>query len=173
MTASGAELIRRMAGGDRDAFARFYDRYAPLVTSLVQRIVRSAGWHRYELAGDQLALAASPQPQRSSPGPAQGGQGAANPAQWGNDFELVVTFEINRPGDTGGRYRRPYVVVWVEDRAGRQVRTVSLWLSTGGAAPYPWLPDLKRWHQTEQSRSKDDKTDLVGTIARPTRPPTS
>ena len=40
MTASGAELIRRMAGGDRDAFARFYDRYAPLVTSLVQRIVR-------------------------------------------------------------------------------------------------------------------------------------
>jgi RNA polymerase sigma-70 factor (ECF subfamily) len=29
-----------MAGGDRDAFARFYDRYAPLVFPLILRIVR-------------------------------------------------------------------------------------------------------------------------------------
>ena len=37
---AGEELIRRMAAGDRDAFARFYDRYAPLVFPLVLRIVR-------------------------------------------------------------------------------------------------------------------------------------
>src|SRR5712691_1979843 len=38
MTGSGAELIRQMVAGDREAFARFYDRYAPLVFPLIQRI---------------------------------------------------------------------------------------------------------------------------------------
>lgn len=40
---AGAELIRRMASGDRDAFARFYDRYASLVYPLIVRIVRGRG----------------------------------------------------------------------------------------------------------------------------------
>ena len=38
----GAELIRRMAEGDRDAFARFYDRHARQVYPLILRIVRDA-----------------------------------------------------------------------------------------------------------------------------------
>jgi len=40
MATVGEELVRRMAGGDGDAFARFYDRYAPLVYPLILRIVR-------------------------------------------------------------------------------------------------------------------------------------
>ncbi len=40
MSTLGTDLIRRMASGDRDAFARFYDRYAPLAYPLVVRIVR-------------------------------------------------------------------------------------------------------------------------------------
>ena len=40
MSTAGTELVRAMAAGDRDAFARFYDRYAPLVFPLVLRIVR-------------------------------------------------------------------------------------------------------------------------------------
>src|SRR2546430_12632314 len=40
MTGSGAELIRQMVAGDREAFARFYDRYAPLVFPLIHRILR-------------------------------------------------------------------------------------------------------------------------------------
>jgi RNA polymerase sigma-70 factor (ECF subfamily) len=40
MTTAGMDLIRRMAAGDRDAFAGFYDRYAPLALPLVRRIVR-------------------------------------------------------------------------------------------------------------------------------------
>src|SRR5215831_7313028 len=40
MPTAGAELIRAMAAGDRDAFARFYDRYSPLVFPLILRIVR-------------------------------------------------------------------------------------------------------------------------------------
>src|SRR5881296_633208 len=39
MGTPGEDLIRAMAAGDRDAFARFYDRYAPLVFPLVLRIV--------------------------------------------------------------------------------------------------------------------------------------
>jgi RNA polymerase sigma-70 factor (ECF subfamily) len=40
MTAAGEDLIRAMATGDRDAFARFYDRCAPLAYSIILRIVR-------------------------------------------------------------------------------------------------------------------------------------
>lgn len=37
---TGAALIRRMAEGDRDAFARFYDHHARQVYPLILRIVR-------------------------------------------------------------------------------------------------------------------------------------
>jgi RNA polymerase sigma-70 factor, ECF subfamily len=40
MTTAGEDFIRRMAAGDREAFARFYDRYAPLVFPLILRLVR-------------------------------------------------------------------------------------------------------------------------------------
>jgi RNA polymerase sigma-70 factor (ECF subfamily) len=40
MANSGADLIKGMATGDREAFARFYDRYAPLVFPLILKIVR-------------------------------------------------------------------------------------------------------------------------------------
>ncbi len=40
MTTAGADLIRAMAAGDRDAFARFYDRYAALAYSVILRVVR-------------------------------------------------------------------------------------------------------------------------------------
>src|SRR5919197_6164311 len=38
--ATGGELIRGMAMGNRDAFSGFYDRYAPLVYPLILRVVR-------------------------------------------------------------------------------------------------------------------------------------
>jgi RNA polymerase sigma-70 factor (ECF subfamily) len=41
MATDGEMLIRRIAAGDREAFARFYDRYAPLALSLVTRIVHA------------------------------------------------------------------------------------------------------------------------------------
>jgi len=42
MPTDGVELIRRMTGGDRDAFAEFYDAYAPLAFGLIRRILRDA-----------------------------------------------------------------------------------------------------------------------------------
>jgi len=40
MATIGADLVRQMAAGDREAFAVFYDRYAPVVFPLILRIVR-------------------------------------------------------------------------------------------------------------------------------------
>src|SRR5882724_9367800 len=40
MATAGADLIRQMAAGDRQAFALFYDRHAPVVFPLILRIVR-------------------------------------------------------------------------------------------------------------------------------------
>ena len=37
--ANGADLIHQMAEGDAEAFARFYDRYAPLIYPLILRIL--------------------------------------------------------------------------------------------------------------------------------------
>lgn len=39
MPGDGVDLIRRMAGGDRDAFARFYDAYAPLAFGVIRRLL--------------------------------------------------------------------------------------------------------------------------------------
>jgi RNA polymerase sigma-70 factor, ECF subfamily len=39
MSNGGADLIHQMAEGDGEAFARFYDRYAPLVYPLILRIL--------------------------------------------------------------------------------------------------------------------------------------
>ena len=42
----------------------------------------------------------------------------------------------------------------------------------GGAGPFQWLPDLKRWYKSRhRTASSRDKKDMFFTIARPTRPP--
>jgi RNA polymerase sigma-70 factor (ECF subfamily) len=39
MATPGTDLVRRMAGGDREAFAAFYDAYSPLAFGLIRRVV--------------------------------------------------------------------------------------------------------------------------------------
>ena len=106
--------------------------------------------------------AAEPRTETSA---AQLAQGAA--ASWSRDFELVVDFEINQPEGEGRRYRRPYVAIWVENKEGFPIRNLTLWVSMGGAGPFQWLPDLKRWYRADQARKQVEKKDLVFT----TRPP--
>ena len=137
------------------------------------RTTRSEGWHRYERPRPGW-LASGDEPRASAP---RAGAKSDDPAKteekgtpW-KDFEVVVNFEINRPETEGGRYRRPYVVVWVEDKDGKSVRTVSLWVSMGGAGPFQWMPDLKRWYAADEERKRRDQTELFFTIARPTRQP--
>ncbi len=87
------------------------------------------------------------------------------------DFELIVNLEINHPQAEKGRYRRPYVAIWVEDSEGKAVRTLALWVSMGGSGPFQWLPDLKQWFKSEEERKVAEKQDIFFTVARPTRLP--
>lgn len=43
LPAAEIELLRRIAQGDRDAFARFYDQFAPLAFGLIRRILPQGG----------------------------------------------------------------------------------------------------------------------------------
>jgi thiamine biosynthesis lipoprotein ApbE len=139
------------------------------------RQTRSPGWHRYERPlAPLLALADEPKSERSAPAKSESKTAAEKPAPakaWEKDFELAVDFEIASPEAQGRRYRRPYVAVWVEDKAGKPVRTLILWVSLGGAGPEKWLPDLRRWHRGDVERRQDpNEKDFVYTIARSTRP---
>ena len=133
-----------------------------LIVTADGRVVRSEGWHRLERQRPALALADGPEAKKEA-------VPAANP--WAHEFELAIDFEINRPEAASGRYRRPYVAVWVEDKNGFPVRALALWVSFGGAGPYQWLPDLKHWYRSDKARRVVDKTNMIDTIARPTRPP--
>jgi thiamine biosynthesis lipoprotein ApbE len=172
-TASATVIAERSA--DADALATICNVLAPgdalrlvntlpgvecLIVTTDGRVARSEGWHRYET------------PRSAPPDRADGRKPkASRRAAWGDEFELLVQFEINRPDAEAGRYRRPYVAVWVEDKDGFPVRNLVLWISFGGAGPFQWLPDLKRWYRDDAARRRVDKTDMIQTIARPTRPP--
>ena len=75
---------------------------------------------------------------------------------WDPAFSLDVTLEVARPG---GRARRPYVAVWIENNDRQHVRTLALWVSRPR-----WLPDLRAWYRAAG-------TDLVGTVSSATRTP--
>jgi hypothetical protein len=177
---------------DADALATIFNVLAPeesvrladsvpgvdcLIVTTQGRVARSDGWHLYEKARPApLAMAQG----QDSPAPGGGkdeakvGKGEATAAPrppWGDEFELVVNFEINRPDAEGGRYRRPFVAIWVEDKDGFPVRNLTLWVSLGGPGPWEWLKDMKRWYRSDQNRKRVDKKDMVLTISRPTRPP--
>ncbi len=80
-------------------------------------------------------------------------------AKWDAAYELLVTVEINQP--SSGRYNRPYVAVWLEDAAGRSVRTLAVWADSGRGSR--WIPDLRRWYAGNSA--------LVSTTSSATRNP--
>ncbi|MEM7010752.1 MAG: DUF2271 domain-containing protein [Verrucomicrobiota bacterium] len=81
---------------------------------------------------------------------------------------LVVDFKLNRP--KGGRYRRPYVAVWLEDQDGYPVKTAVLWMQTERPGPR-WHRDLTRWYRNDRTRKPVEKSDLIGVISGATRGP--
>lgn len=126
------------------------------------KVFRSSGWPKFETAAPVLAT--------DSRGQASKPISLAQAATWGDSNEVLVKFEINRPAGDARRLRRPYVAVWVEDKEGVPVRTLTLWLQTGGPGPR-WHPDLKLWYRGDQMRKLVDDTNLIATVARATRPP--
>ena len=131
---------------------------ACLIAGADGRLHRNAAWNSFERPGPAADH------REEVPQPAERAEGG-----WGDENELLVRFEINRPQEKG-RYRRPYVAVWVENEGGAVVRNLLLWVSMGGPGPFEWIPDLKRWYADDRARSKNDKFDVFQ-IAQPTRPP--
>ena len=179
---TAAATVLAANSADADALATAFNVLAPdecvrlagslpgvecLIVTTDGRVSQSVGWATFGRARTtDLAFADDPKPPAASETVKNAG---ASP--WGDEYELRVNFEINRPQAEKGRYRRPYVAVWVEDKDGFAVRNLTLWVSLGGSGPFQWLPDMKRWYQSDQARKRVDKTDMVITIARPTRPP--
>lgn len=59
-----------------------------------------------------------------------------------NEFEVTIEIELAR---FEGRFRRPFVAVWIEDKKKEPVRNLALWYNKSR-----WLPDLKRWYSKNQ-----------------------
>jgi thiamine biosynthesis lipoprotein ApbE len=106
---------------------------------------------------------------KSSEEPKQKGDGKAQ-SGWSDDHELNIEFQINRP-ESERSYRRPYVVIWIEDERGESVRTLLLWVSLGGSGPDRWLPDLARWYRGDKHQNSTQRKNMVYTMGRPTRQP--
>jgi thiamine biosynthesis lipoprotein ApbE len=182
---SSATVIARRSI-DADAFAKVCNVLDPsdsirlartlpgldcLIVTRDGQTMQSDGWSAYERSRPLLLAAVGGHELSSAHELGESGVGAPANTAWSAEFELVVNFEINRPEAESGRYRRPYVALWIEDKDGASVRTLSLWVSMGGAGPFQWLPDLKRWYKSDQERKRRDKIDVFFTISRPTRPP--
>jgi thiamine biosynthesis lipoprotein len=133
-----------------------------LITAAGERLT-TPGWSLIESLPEvsltQLAQAETKKPETPP----------AEPVDWNGGHELEIKLEING-ADGGRRYRRPYVAVWVEDDEGYPVKTLALWVQRTGKGPR-WIPDLKRWYNTDRLRQINEETDLVKTMSEPTRKP--
>jgi len=85
-----------------------------------------------------------------------------NKGGWNNDFELIVTLEINLQKERS--VKRPYVAVWVEDEKHAAVRTISVW---HGSDRY--MPELKSWFLKYRGLYTTDKN-FSGSVTSATRP---
>lgn len=88
--------------------------------------------------------------------------------KWDDRFELAVDLEIAPP--QGGRWHRPYVAVWIEDAAGKPVRTLSAWVNTEGRGPR-YFRELRRWFSIERDIQDAGGPDLIATVSSATRNP--
>lgn len=130
-------------------------------------IVRSTGWPEAPGAAFVQTPAAEPE-KKDPPGEKKDPPAADNAAAaWGLTHELLVNYEINAPG--GGRVHRPYIAIWVEDKAGIPVRTLTLLMKPGKGDR--WLPDLKRWHRSDRARQEAGGKALAPAISAATRQP--
>lgn len=118
------------------------------------RVVRSAGF-----ASQEISAAETQEPtEKKDPKPAEK-KDSKKGADWPEEFEVNVNLELPTP--MGGRARRPYVAMWIEDADGKAVRTVSVW----GMSP-KWINTLSGWWKIGK-----DNRELVKAVSRATRSP--
>jgi thiamine biosynthesis lipoprotein ApbE len=78
---------------------------------------------------------------------------------WPEDYRVSVHLELPKVG--GGKSRRPYVAIWVEDDKGKAVRSLVVW----GTQPRYW-PALTNWWKLGKGNA-----DLIKAVTRATRGP--
>ena len=105
-------------------------------------------------AGPELAAL-----NRCSPGQERAKEGREKAAPWADDYQ--VTFTLTIANVSAKKYRKPYIAVWIEDAAGKPVRTITVW----GNNPR-WLATLPQWWKI----GKDDDA-LVKAVTCATRAP--
>ena len=120
-----------------------------LITKEGERIV-SSGWHALETIGSSKTAGE------------QSGKEITSIASVQESATLTINLELNT---FEGRFRRPFVAVWVENSNKETVRTLALWFNKP-----KWLPDLKSWYH--KNYSMYNTADLsMSTISSATRPP--
>lgn len=76
-----------------------------------------------------------------------------------NNFELSIDVELAR---FEGRFHRPFVAVWVENKKKEPVRNLALWFNKP-----KWLPDLKKWYS--KNYESNGGRERIGSISSATR----
>lgn len=79
---------------------------------------------------------------------------------WVKGMAMDITFTVAT--QAGGRVKRPYVAVWIEDAQGSTVRNLTVWVQQNRRNPR-WLAELRRW--TRQN------SELIDTVSSATRNP--
>lgn len=120
---------------------------AALVIDADGQEFRSPTFPRYELP----VPAVEPKPEFTKADPPKG-------EAWPEGYEVTLALELPNPG---GRARRPYVAFWIEDDAGKAVRTVAVW----GNNP-KWLGTMSAWWKV----ARNDRA-LWKAVCRATRGP--
>ncbi len=100
----------------------------------------------------------------AAPATATAAPGGNKAGVWDSNYEVVVDLEIARPA--GGRAKRPFVAVWIEDQDHFPIRTLALWYHGDR-----WLPDLRSWYRGDQLRSLAEGAPIVSTVSSATRGP--
>jgi hypothetical protein len=98
--------------------------------------------------------------------PTSATNGVAAPTQvsvgkpWPATYQVAFGIELPAP-PTGGRPKRPYLALWVEDASGKPIRTITVWGDEG-----KYLHHLSNWWAFAQAQQN-----VISSTTRATRPP--
>jgi FAD:protein FMN transferase len=139
--AEGIQLANSIQGTEYLVITRDGERY------------ESKGWHALEQKSSKSSdknNAQNPEIKQLQKSFSQGGA------------ELTINLELSK---FEGRFRRPFVAIWIENSNKETVRTLALWFNKP-----KWLPDLKSWYNKNYTTYNTSQSD-ISTISSATRPP--
>ena len=113
------------------------------------QIARSKRWHLFELPRPAVVALALLPASAQQPG-AETGKATGPRAEWEQISSCSSASRSIVPTATTRRYRRPYVAVWIEDKDGLAVRTLTLWVQARRArsALDSRAPPLVSWRSS-------------------------